>query len=361
MPAAENREWPLVLSDALYRRLLVLYPKGFRSTYGAAMAQVFRDQVRDRYRTRGTVGMLALWPTALGDLMCAAAGEHLVQERHMGHIEHLSGKIVAVLGSLVVLTNVFLALALPRVFAGLVAVVGAVLRAIAFRPVLNLLLVVYGTVQSLPLALVLVTVVFQLCLLLLWRRQFRPAPVLVALRVRAQQLHEQQDLTRRDRVHPLAISVWVLLQVLFLYALYGCLNVLFVPFNAYSVAALLRINSEIYPFLPKLTVLPDTHFLWLQGASSLLTPDPWHILPVVAVLLTVLVVHVLLRRATRRGGTAPRRLRTGLANGLGQSGVALLTLGIGLLFPAGLALSWGVSMLIAMARHSVLLGRSPWS
>ena len=46
--------------DRLYRLLLYAYPKQFRRTYGALMAQAFRDSCRDRLRGKGLPGLLSL-------------------------------------------------------------------------------------------------------------------------------------------------------------------------------------------------------------------------------------------------------------------------------------------------------------
>lgn len=354
MPSAENRAWTVLLSDALYRRLLVLYPKPFRSAYGAAMVQLFRDRLRDQYRTRGDIGVLTLWPAALRDLMIAATAEHMVRERHMAR------KIVALVGGLALLIIGALAIALPQALYGLIGIVEGVLNVVAYLPVVNLLLVVYSLVHSLPLALILATLAFQFCMLLLWQQQTGLHQPAAAHHGEPQTLaSEQRDLNRRQRLHPLGVSAWLLLQMLFLYELYFSLFNLFAGQATAHVVALLRINRQIYPFLPRLTVVPDAHFLWLQGAYSLLTTDPWHILPVVVTVLTVLAVYLALRRATPIGRDMRHRLRTILAASLTLLGVALLTLFAGLVYPVGVALSWGISMLFVAAWHTTLMARGP--
>lgn len=364
MPPPGNRAWAVLLSDALYRRLLVLYPKAFRSEYGTEMAQVFRDRMRDQYRSRGNVGVLALWPAALRDLLTAAAAEHLVGGKPMAR------RIVALAGGLALLTFIVLNIALPQAMFPLDLIVGGVLNVASFLPVMNVLLVVYGLVHSLPLALILATLAFQFCLLLLWRQQIRPARVTPPYQPWLRQVaamssgepqmppSEQRHRNRRQRPHPLGVSVWLLLQYLFLNGVYYSILFL-IPGPEFHALVLLRVNRYIYPFLPRLTVLPDPHFLWLQGAYSLLTADPWHVLPVAATVLTVLALYLALRRALTMGRDARQRLRSILAISLTLLGVALLTLFIGLAYPAGVALSWGISMLFVAARHTAQVARSP--
>src|SRR5215469_5496024 len=62
---------------------------------------------------------------------------------------------------------------------------------LVIKPVFNLLVVVYAYVHSLPLALVIVTLAFQLCLLPMVRLQPRATRALRSLQPQLQQLHEQ--------------------------------------------------------------------------------------------------------------------------------------------------------------------------
>ncbi|HEX8036805.1 MAG TPA: membrane protein insertase YidC [Ktedonobacterales bacterium] len=362
-----DRQWPVALSNALYRCLLVLYPSAFRSIYGAEMAQVFRDRARDVYRTHGTVGILTLWPAALHDVIRAAVGEHLEQERQM------SRKTLPFVGGLVVLLGVFLAVAAPQALYRVISAIGVVFHIVAYQPVFNLLLVAYGFVHSFPLALVLVTLLFQMCLLPLLREQLRRARVLQMLQPHLLRLREQyhdqpqalraaqRELYRQHGITPGALPTWLLLQLPFLYVLYySFYTVILASIANHGAGDLSLINKDIYPFLPKLDQLPDLSFFW----TNLGHPDPLHILPILAAVLTVLAIllprltplrYSLPHRAT------PRKLRSTLASGLIQVLAAVLTLFFGWAFPAGLALSWGVSLLCAIAGHVVLSGRGPWS
>jgi hypothetical protein len=71
----------VLLSDWVYRRLLVLYPVAFRRAYAAEMAQVFRDVCRDVWRQRGGWGVVALWIATLGDLATTTVVERLAERR----------------------------------------------------------------------------------------------------------------------------------------------------------------------------------------------------------------------------------------------------------------------------------------
>ena len=66
----------LAVSPALYRLLLVAYPRGFRHAYGPAMVQVFRDCCRSAAR-RGLAGLAGVWTVALPDLLASGWRERL--------------------------------------------------------------------------------------------------------------------------------------------------------------------------------------------------------------------------------------------------------------------------------------------
>jgi hypothetical protein len=71
---------PSSWAEGLYRRLLRLYPGAFRQEYGAAMAQDFRDGVRDA-RGRGLWGLLGFWACILLDLASSVPAEWVATRR----------------------------------------------------------------------------------------------------------------------------------------------------------------------------------------------------------------------------------------------------------------------------------------
>src|SRR5262245_20186009 len=62
-------------SVAVYRLLLLFYPRAFRASFGAEMTETFRDRCRAA-RKRGVGAFLLLWPGALWD-----AARHGLTER----------------------------------------------------------------------------------------------------------------------------------------------------------------------------------------------------------------------------------------------------------------------------------------
>ena len=66
----------VVLSERIYRKLLLLYPPAHRRDYGGLMAQLFRDQCRDAYREGRSAGLIKLWLRVLPDI-----GKTSIQEQ----------------------------------------------------------------------------------------------------------------------------------------------------------------------------------------------------------------------------------------------------------------------------------------
>ena len=114
-----------------------------------------------------------------------------------------------------------------------------------------------------------------------------------------------------------------------------------------------NVNGHLYAFVPNLTGLPKMHFLWIYLAS----PDPLHILPIVAAVLTLTVLRIAMKiRPTPAQGTAIEPDATRQATSMMQYIVPFLTLFMAWTSASGLVLYWTVSMAFAIARHVVLTG-----
>jgi len=100
----------LAISDAIYRKLLRLYPRAHREEYGALMAQLFRDQYRDAYREGRVPGILSLWRRTLRDL----AKNSLLEQIETKQIMHLDPRNRPMILLLVGLALGFLSFAFTR-------------------------------------------------------------------------------------------------------------------------------------------------------------------------------------------------------------------------------------------------------
>jgi uncharacterized protein involved in exopolysaccharide biosynthesis len=65
------------VSQNIYARLLRAYPAAHRAEYGAAMAQLFRDQCRDAWRDSGNWGLTRLWFRVLPDWASTSVRERI--------------------------------------------------------------------------------------------------------------------------------------------------------------------------------------------------------------------------------------------------------------------------------------------
>jgi hypothetical protein len=61
----------------LYSILLVLYPHDLRARFGPDMLELFENQLNDALKTRGTVGIVRPWFTAVGELLDVAVPARL--------------------------------------------------------------------------------------------------------------------------------------------------------------------------------------------------------------------------------------------------------------------------------------------
>jgi capsular polysaccharide biosynthesis protein len=71
------RQLEFPVSQKIYGRLLLAYPGSHRAKYGAAMAQLFRDQCRDAWNESPTWGLLMLWVRIFPDLVGTSILERL--------------------------------------------------------------------------------------------------------------------------------------------------------------------------------------------------------------------------------------------------------------------------------------------
>src|ERR1035437_4803754 len=67
----------LAVSQKIYGRLLLAYPKAHREEYGPAMAQLFRDECRDAWNESQSWGVAKLWLLVLPDLVKTSITERL--------------------------------------------------------------------------------------------------------------------------------------------------------------------------------------------------------------------------------------------------------------------------------------------
>src|SRR5579859_432945 len=236
-----------------------------------------------------------------------------------------------------------------------------------YEPVYNILMTLYGVFHTfLPsggfaLAIVVLTLMLRACLIPLTRKQLKSSRAMQELQPKLKELQAryknapqelmaaQQALYKEHGVNPVSGCLPLLIQMPFIYALYGAFET--VIYAKGSLTAILgKINGDLYPFVPHLRAVPDTAFFW----TSLARPDSLHILPVVAAILTFLQLRMAL--PVRKPTPAGQRDSMSQATGMMQYVMPIMTLVIGLGFPAGLALYWCVSTLFSAVQQYFLTG-----
>ena len=67
---------PVLRSERIYRRLLMLYPKNYRLEYGDSMVQVFRDICQSTYASDPQRGIMKAWLMAVPDFAVSIVVEY---------------------------------------------------------------------------------------------------------------------------------------------------------------------------------------------------------------------------------------------------------------------------------------------
>ncbi|HZC76528.1 MAG TPA: YidC/Oxa1 family membrane protein insertase [Ktedonobacterales bacterium] len=248
--------------------------------------------------------------------------------------------------------------------------IGQIFNPIFYQPVFNLLMMIYLALNHIfpagafPLAIVILTLLLRTALIPLTRKQLKSTREMQVLQPKLKELQAQyrsdpQELMRRQQalykehgVNPASGCLPLIIQMPFLYALYFSFRDALQVGGLAAITKVANINKNIYPFLPHVTVatLPHTQFFW----TSLATPDPMHILPVVAALLTFFQMRM--ATPVRKPGPRGASDATTQATSMMQYIMPFMTLFIGLSFPAGLALYWCVTTTFSAVQQYFISG-----
>jgi YidC/Oxa1 family membrane protein insertase len=244
--------------------------------------------------------------------------------------------------------------------------IGVPFHYLFYQPVFNVLMGVYLIVHNFALAIVILTVVMRLAIYPLYRAQLKSSQEMQRLQPRIAELKRQyqgdtqgfaqaqQALFREHGYNPASGCLPLLVQFPVLYALYYSF------FNVLKAGSPLQtvhnINDSLYPFMPHFTLatLPDTHFLWM----NLALPDPYHILPILAGVLTFLQLRMAMpvRKPQPRGQTDAMAQSAATSMAMMQYVMPFITVFIGWGFPSGLALYWCVSTLFSGVQQYFISG-----
>lgn len=239
--------------------------------------------------------------------------------------------------------------------------IGDLFHYVFFEPIYNILILIYQGVNAVfpagafPLAIVILTILIRCALIPLTRKQLQSTrkmqmlqPQLKELQARYRSdpqrlMREQQALYRENGVSMYGGCLPLLVQMPFLYAL-------FFSFNELLHDSLTKINGDLYPFIPKLTEPLNPHFLW----TSLTTPDPYHILPILAGILTFFQLRMAMPYRKKDPSAPPDAMSQSTQTM--QYIMPFVTVFIGWAVPSGLALYWTISTAFSAVQQYFISG-----
>ncbi len=234
-------------------------------------------------------------------------------------------------------------------------------------PIFNVLMLLYHLFGDFALSIIVLTIAITVMLLPLTLRQLRSAKAMLALQpeiaeIRKRypqdlkaQLEAKQELYKQYGISSAASYLPLLIQIPIFIGLYSALNIVL------NHASLAHLNSIMYPFLPQLSSVPNIGLNWFTILNSawhisLGLPDPTHILPILAGVVTFVQMRMSQPHAIAEIKDATMQL-TQLMQFIMPLIMVLITIFIGWQLAAGLALYRTTSLLLNMIQQYFVTGR----
>ncbi len=234
-------------------------------------------------------------------------------------------------------------------------------------PIFNVLMLLYHLFGDFALSIIVLTIAITVMLLPLTLRQLKSAKAMLALQpelaeIRKRypqdlkaQLEAKQELYKQYGISTASSYLPLLLQIPIFIGLYSALNIVL------NHASLAHLNSIMYPFLPQLSSVPNIGLNWFTILNSawhisLGVPDPTHILPILAGVVTFVQMRMSQPHAIAEIKDATMQL-TQLTQFILPLIMVLITIFIGWQLAAGLALYRTTSLLLNMIQQYFVTGR----
>ena len=234
-------------------------------------------------------------------------------------------------------------------------------------PIFNVLMLLYHLFGDFGLSIIVLTIAITIALLPLTWRQLKSMKARLALqpevaeirRRYAQDLKAQyeatQELYKRYGISTAASYLPLLIQIPIFTGLYVALNIVL------NHATLAHLNSIMYPFLPQLSSIPNIDLNWLTMLNSawhisLGVPDPTHILPILAGVVTFVQMRMSQPHALADIKDATMQL-TQIMQFILPLIMVLITIFIAWQLAAGLALYRITSLLLNMIQQFFVTGK----
>jgi YidC/Oxa1 family membrane protein insertase len=234
-------------------------------------------------------------------------------------------------------------------------------------PIFNVLMLLYHLFGDFGLSIIVLTIVITVALLPLTWRQLKSMKARLTLqpevteirRKYAQDLKAQyeatQELYKQHGISTAASYLPLLIQIPIFTGLYFALNLVL------NHPILAHLNSIIYPFLPQLSSIPNIGLNWFTMLNaawhiSLGIPDPTHILPILAGIVTFVQMRMSQPQALAEIKDATMQL-TQLIQFIFPLIMVLITIFIAWQLAAGLALYRITSLLLNMIQQFFVTGK----
>ena len=233
-------------------------------------------------------------------------------------------------------------------------------------PIFNGLVLLYHVFGDFGVSIIVLTLIIKLILFPLTLQQLKSMKATQALQPEMAEIRKKygkdqqgqavamQELYKKYGVNPLAGCLPLVIQLPVLYGLFYALSGIFRT----SVHTLTAINQNLYPFVPHFTTYPNVYLNWFTFLGpnvhiSLGSPDPSHILPILAGLATFIQLRMSMpKNQPKAAANDPTAQSTRMM----QYFMPLITVFFGWQFPAGLALYWTVSSVFQAVQQYFVTG-----
>src|SRR5712692_6288630 len=234
-------------------------------------------------------------------------------------------------------------------------------------PIFNVIMLLYHLFGDFGLSIIALTIAITVMLLPLTLRQLKSAKAMLALQPELAEIRKRypqdlkaqreanQELYKQYGISSAASYLPLLIQIPIFIGLYSALNIVL------NHASLAHLNSIMYPFLPQLSSVPNIGLNWFTILNSawhisLGLPDPTHILPILAGVVTFVQMRMSQPNAIAEIKDATMQL-TQLMQFILPLIMVLFTIFIGWQLAAGLALYRTTSLLLNMIQQYFVTGR----
>lgn len=248
---------------------------------------------------------------------------------------------------------------------------GSLLNVIIYQPLYNLLILIYNIIpyHDFGIAIIVVTLLLKFVLVPLSKKQIEAQKKMQELQPKIKEVQEKykkdkekqsralMELYKENKANPFSGCLPTILQLVFLIAIYRVL------FNI-SQAGLVVSGNELYPFVANPRHI-NQYFLGIIDLSRAvdlshftLAMVPQLILVVLAAVAQYFQVKMLMPATAPAGKGSNQDVAQIMSKQMLYLG-PLLTLFIGIRFPAGLALYWLVSTVFMIVQQGFLMKEAP--